>query len=193
MRINPTKFSLEDFLMNPEEIYTAFQKSTDFALRIPAMGDKDLRTEAKRHLPAADLSGARILTIDIDNVASNHEAMVRIIDTLKAIDSCLCIKHSVSGNLVAFFRYKCLKKEYLHIYYKLYMELTLALKIPIDYLPEPNRLRYVSLGSPIYFNKKAKVLDEVIKEIIPPNFRGTLVKVKTKTRTRTRHVFKSEN
>lgn len=142
--------------------------------------DKEERNLAKRnYLPAVDVSPENLLTIDIDGISDKPDLKLKIIDKTKGLSTCYALMESVSGNLVAYFKYNCESKNYKYLYYKIYLELTLLLGVDIDYLPEKNRLRYVSLGELYHFNPTAEYLTDILKvDNIPHDKRGTVVKVK---------------
>lgn len=157
--------------------------------QIKSNDNKEERNQLKRdYLPAVDVSPENILTIDIDDILDG-QTKKDLISLLSNHSACYAIMESVSGNLVAYFKYECDPKDYKYIYYKLYLELTLILGIDIDFLPERNRLRYVSMGELYYFNEESEVLTEMLKvEKLPHINRGTQTQDKE---GRTRVVYKS--
>jgi hypothetical protein len=70
---------------------------------------------------------------------------------------------SVSGNVVAYFKYECYTKEFPFLYYRIYLELTLLLSVNIDFLPEIGRLRYVSIGEIHHYNENSETLTEILE------------------------------
>lgn len=165
-RQNPKEVTFKDFINNPEFIYMEFYKE-DFEgelYKIKNISDKQERNQQKRnYLPAVDISPASILSIDIDGIFDKPELKKKVIDKLKKLPETLAIKESVSGNVVAFFRYECQSKDFKFLYYKLYLELILKLSVNIDFLPEIGRLRYVSIGETFYVNENSEVLTEIIE------------------------------
>lgn len=155
--------------------------------------DKEERNLAKRnYLPAVDVSPENLLTIDIDGIADKPDVKLEIINKIKDLPTCHALMESVSGNLVVYFKYNCDPKNYKYLYYKIYLELTLLLGIDIDYLPEKNRLRYVSLGELYHYNPSSEYLTDILKvDNIPHDKRGVTVKVKGEGGKRTRVVYKS--
>lgn len=137
-----------------------------------ASTDHKYKSELKRNLlPAVDLSVANIMSIDIDNVSHNPELKQKIINTLLLDDKVYCLQESASGNLVIYYKFECDKNDYQYLYYKKYLELTLKLEVAIDYLPEVNRLRYVSLGQKFIYNRAAEPLTEllIVDKFITPS------------------------
>lgn len=125
--------------------------------------DKIDRNIFKReNLPAVDISRTGYFSIDIDNISSNSEKEA-LIEKLKPIPGVRLIQESVSGNIVVYFKYKCSIEDYPYLYYKVYLELTLALGKNIDFLPEIGRLRYVSLGEVFFENKDPETLTEILR------------------------------
>lgn len=160
------EFSFMDLIDNPEVIFEKYDKE-DFISKLESIKnnpDKELRNIQKReYLPAVDLSSSGVLSIDIDNIHDQISKKVEIIDRLSRHESCLAVKESVSGNLVAFFKYECFADKFPFLYYKLYLELVLLLSVNIDFLPEIGRLRYVSVGETYYKNEQALILTEILE------------------------------
>lgn len=127
---------------------------------IPTIKDKKSRNTVKRELlPAADLSGTEYICIDIDNLDNRNK--LPIIDKLAKHPSVYMITESISGNIAVFFKYNTkLKDKFSLVYYRLWLELTLDLQIHIDFLPEPNRLRYVSNGTVFYTNETCNMYSQ---------------------------------
>lgn len=170
-RNDTTEFEFEDLIKNQFLIFNAF-KIDDFEEeleKIKNIQNKEERNQAKRnYIPAVDLSMSGVLSIDIDGIFHNLDLKAKIVSKLSKLDSCLAVMESVSGNVVAFFKYECSTKEYPFLYYKIYLELTLLLSVNIDFLPEIGRLRYVSIGEVYHYNKNSDVLDEIMEcETLP--------------------------
>lgn len=165
-RDSAKEFEFLDFLNNPEIIFEAFDKG-DFETELKSIkniADKQERNNAKRdYLPAVDISNANILSIDIDGIFHDEVKKAKVIELLKKTDSTYAIKESVSGNIVAFFKYKCESDKYKFLYYKLYLQLVLKLSISIDFLPEIGRLRYVSIGETYYLNEDSEVITDFLE------------------------------
>ncbi len=165
-RENPKEVTLRDFIMNPEFIYMEFDKE-DYEgelYKIKQIENKQERNNYKRnYLPAVDISPASVLSIDIDGIFDKPTIKQSVIDKLKKLPETLAIKESVSGNIVAFFRYECQSNQFKFLYYKIYLELILKLSVNIDFLPEIGRLRYVSTGETYYLNENSEVLTEIIE------------------------------
>lgn len=164
-RNNTAEFTFTDLIENPEVIFHAF-KIDDFEeelSKIKSIENKEERNQVKRNLlPAVDLSMSGVLSIDIDNLTDKPHAKQKCIDKLKSLDTCFVLMESVSGNLVAFFKYECSTVEFPFLYYKIYLELTLLLSVSIDFLPEIGRLRYVSNGQIYHYNERSCELTETI-------------------------------
>jgi hypothetical protein len=164
-RNDNAEFDFIDLIKNQYLIFNAF-KIDDFETElqnIKAISDKEERSVAKRnYIPAVDLSMSGVLSIDIDNIFKNEELKSKIIQKLSKLHSCFAVMESVSGNVVAFFKYECSTVEFPFLYYKIYLELTLLLSVNIDFLPEIGRLRYVSIGELYHFNENSDVLDEIM-------------------------------
>lgn len=157
---------LKDFLFQPESVYYAFDKldAPEKLESISQIEDKIDRNQAKRdYMMAVDLSPAKVLAIDIDNIAQISGCVEFVVEKLSALPSCFAIKKSISGNVFALFRWDCDEGMFQFLYYQLWLELTMLLKLNIDFLPELGRLRYVSLGEPLYYNADAVVLSEYIE------------------------------
>lgn len=165
-REDPIEMTFEDFLENPKKIYKVLRLPDDFSEQVLSIKDiksKSIRNEKKREmLPAVDLSQTGILSIDIDGIAGNTHTILGIVSKLKNLKTCMAIQESVSGNLVAFFKYECSVAEYKFLYYKIYLELTLLLSVSIDFLPEIGRLRYVSNGELYHLNYESETLTEIL-------------------------------
>ena len=179
--LDPRKLMIKSGTMNPDQVFE----------NIKRISDKEERNLKKRNtLPAVDLSPDNILTIDIDGISDNPELIQTVVDRLKQIDSCFACMESVSGNVVAFFKYEVNKEDYKYLYYKIYLELTLVLGIDIDFLPELNRLRYISDGKVFFYREDSKVLTEILKiDKLPYMRQGKEVKV---AGGRPKTIFKSE-
>jgi len=170
-RNNTAEFDFTDLIKNQGVIFNAF-KIDDYEeelLRIKNIDNKEERNHAKRnYIPAVDLSMSGVLSIDIDGINKNEPLKQRVITKLSKLDTCFAVMESVSGNVVAFFKYECSTKEYPFLYYKIYLELTLLLSVNIDFLPEIGRLRYVSIGQVYHFDEESEVLDEIMEcETLP--------------------------
>jgi len=164
-RNDNAEFDFLDLLKNQYLIFNAF-KIDDFETeleRIKSTSDKEERNVAKRnYIPAVDLSMSGVLSIDIDNIFNNPDVKQKVISKLSNLKSCFAVMESISGNVVAFFKYECTTVEFPFLYYKIYLELTLLLSVNIDFLPEIGRLRYVSIGELYHFNENSDVLDEIM-------------------------------
>lgn len=164
-RNDNAEFDFLDLIKNQYLIFNAF-KIDDFETElqnIKAISDKKERSVAKRnYIPAVDLSMSGVLSIDIDNIFKNEDLKSKIIQRLSKLHSCFAVMESVSGNVVAFFKYECSTVEFPFLYYKIYLELTLLLYVNIDFLPEIGRLRYVSIGELYHFNENSDVLTEIM-------------------------------
>ncbi len=164
-RNNTAEFSFTDLIENPEVIFHAF-KINDFEeelSKIKNIENKEERNQVKRNLlPAVDLSMSGVLSIDIDNLTDKPHVKQKCIEKLSKLDTCFVLMESVSGNLVAFFKYECTTVEFPFLYYKIYLELTLLLSVSIDFLPEIGRLRYVSNGQIYHYNENSEELTETI-------------------------------
>jgi hypothetical protein len=165
------QFSFVDFIKNPQVIFKSFEID-DFEKELEKIKNIQLKEErniAKRNfIPAVDLSQSGILSIDIDGINKNELVKNKIIEKLQKLPSVYVLMESVSGNLVAFFKYECSAKDFQFLYYKIYLELTLLLSVNIDFLPEIGRLRYVSNGQLYVFNENCEILDEILEvETLP--------------------------
>jgi len=183
-RNDNAEFDFLDFIHNPELVFNAF-KIDDFEselARIKSIENKEERNNAKRnYIPSVDLSMSGVLSIDIDGIFNNPDLKSKVISKLQNLKSCFVVMESVSGNVVAFFKYECTTVEFPFLYYKIYLELTLLLSVNIDFLPEIGRLRYVSIGEVYHFNENSETLDEIMDvETLP--YINTVVK-KDKART----------
>lgn len=163
-RENPaTIFTFDDYLFNPDLIFKHFRLDLDTQLnKVIHEADKTARNVLKRELlPAMDASPANIFALDIDDVQDYSNRFGVWSERLLEIGA-YCVKESVSGNIVAFFRYSpdISVSEYPFVYYKKYLETTLALGVNIDFLPEINRLRYVGAPGVLAINDNAPVLTE---------------------------------
>lgn len=165
-RDNNKQFDFDDMINGREEIFKAFG-ITDYQEKLEDIrntSDKEARNIKKReYLPAIDLSMSGVLSIDIDNIFHDLVLKEKVIKRLKTLRSCHCVMESVSGNVVAFFKYDCSAKDFPFLYYKIYLELTLLLSINIDFLPEIGRLRYLSMGEVYHYNEDSEELDEIIE------------------------------
>lgn len=165
-RSDAKEFDFVDFVEMPEVIFHAFgiDDYEEKLKGIKFIEDKEQRNHVKRNfIPAVDLSMSGVLSIDIDGIHKNAELKEKIINKLKALESCFVVMESVSGNVVAFFKYDCSVSEFPFLYYKIYLELTLLLSVNIDFLPEIGRLRYVSLGDIYHLNNDSKILTEIME------------------------------
>lgn len=154
----------DTYLNNPINIFKELESDFDSVSKIYSTEDKQSRNDLKRELlPAMDLSQSGILAIDIDGIYNNDSLKNRIIDRLQTLDHTYVIKESVSGNIVAFFKYDCSVLKYPFLYYKLYLELTILLGVNIDFLPEIGRLRYVGDAGFIYKNDESSIVTEIIE------------------------------
>lgn len=192
-RNHTTKVDFKDFILDPRKLMIksgAINPDQIFE-NIKRVSDKERRNLRKKNtLPAVDLSPDNILTIDIDGISNDPELIQTVVDKLEQIDSCFACMESVSGNVVAFFKYEVTKEDYKYLYYKIYLELTLTLGIDIDFLPELNRLRYISDGKVFFYREDSKVLTEILKiDKLPYMRQGKEVKV---VGGRPKTIFKSE-
>lgn len=179
LRKENTKISVDLFFEEPFKLFQTWDSTlTEKAIENiyqeikEAYSDKKYKSDLKRNLlPVADLSPANILSIDIDNVADKPEIKQKIISILKQDDKVYCLQESASGNLVVYYKFECDTDNYQYLYYKKYLELTLKLEIAIDYLPEMDRLRYVSIGEKFIYNKDVEPLTEllVVDKFITPS------------------------
>jgi len=163
------------YLENPLSIYGNFGANVGILETIRKTKDKEERNILKRNnLPTMDLSQSGILAIDIDNISDSPLIKENIVLKLKKNDYCFLIKESVSGNIVAFFKYDCSVKDYPFLYYKLYLELTILLGVNIDFLPEIGRLRYVDLNDILYINKNCETLTEILNVGVLPQIKTSI-------------------
>lgn len=161
------------YLSSPQFIFDHFGQDFEKVEKVKTIADKQQRNDFKRaNLPAMGLSQSGLLAIDIDGISENRTLFSSLLRKLIALDYCYCVKESVSGNLVAFFKYDCSVEDYPYLYYKLYLELTLLLGVNIDFLPEIGRLRYVGLAGFYSLNENSEVLTQTLKV-------GTLPSIKT--------------
>lgn len=140
---------LNTFIQRPDRIFkvVGLDDWKEKLKEIRSEEHKPTRNEMKRaYLPAVDIAESGYLSIDIDGISHDEGLKQSIIDKLYEMDSCYACMDSVSGNLVAFFKYDIEDDKFRYLYYKLWLELTLSLGVNIDFLPEKNRLRYVSDG-----------------------------------------------
>lgn len=154
-----------DFINNPQSVFEKFQIS-DFKDKMESIKNtknKPERNEAKRNfIPAANFNGSGIFCIDIDDLENNPKKKSSLISSLKNLDYVHCIKESPSGNICVFIKHKYDKNNFKFGYYKYYLKLTLFLEVNIDFLPDLDRLRYVSFGDVYYFNKDSKIVEDII-------------------------------
>lgn len=166
-REHKKKADFSVFLRYPGNLYNLFH-SSDYRKVVEKINNetrKDVRNTLKRNiLPAVDLSKSGFLSIDIDglNTFEGDHKKQEVIDKLKEREDVYCIADSISGNLVIFFKYDCDPDEFQFLYYRLYLELTLLLHVPIDFLPELNRLRYISNGKIHYINESSHTVIELM-------------------------------
>jgi len=163
------------YLNNPKSIFDFFGQVFETALEVPKIEDKIQRNDFKRlYLPAMDLSQSGLLAIDIDGISNNTILLESVRAKLVNLEYCYCVKKSVSGNLVAFFKYSCSVEDYPYLYYKLYLELTLLLGINIDFLPEIGRLRYIGSSGFEMLNENSRVITETLKVGTLPHIRTSM-------------------
>lgn len=164
-RNDNAEFDFLDLLKNQYLIFNAF-KIDDYETELETIKSivcKEERNVAKRnYIPAVDLSMSGVLSIDIDNIFKNEDLKQKVIQKLSKLHSCFAVMESISGNVVAFFKYECTTVEFPFLYYKIYLELTLLLSVNIDFLPEIGRLRYVSIGELYHFNENSDVLTKIM-------------------------------
>lgn len=157
---------LDTFIDSPEVIFNQVGM-TDWEEKlkeIRAEKHKPTRNEMKRaYLPAVDIAESGYLSIDIDGIADNKPLKRSILNKLFDHPSCYSCMESVSGNLVAFFKYEVEDDKFRYLYYKLWLELTLLLGVNIDFLPEKNRLRYVSDGFVYFIDEATETLTHYIE------------------------------
>ncbi len=179
-RKDPKDYSINEFFFQPSKILKYFSRNilTSEPLflarkitEIELESIKEVRNETKRtFLPAADFSNTVLFSIDIDNVSHNFQLKKKLVDKLSALPSTFVVQESVSKNLVAFFKWNGRASDYPLIYYKHYLEMTLLLGVQIDYLPELNRLRYVSINEPLYFNVDSDPVIEKLEGLETPPY-----------------------
>lgn len=165
-RKNPTKTDFDTFLNRPEELMGGFAEgSLNWVIGvIKRTKDKEYRNYLKRNnLPVVELYPDGILSIDIDELYGDQKEIGRIVNILKEDEYCLACKGTPSKNLVAFYRFECSDEEFPYLFYKLYLELTLKLNKHIDFLPEKERLRYISNGEVYFHNPDSKVFTEILE------------------------------
>tara|TARA_R110000851_G_scaffold258099_1_gene410511 strand:- start:149 stop:751 length:603 start_codon:yes stop_codon:yes gene_type:complete len=165
-RVNPQSICLDTFLREPSKAFEQLGIK-DFVKRsekIKSIEDKTQRNHEKKNFyPAVDLSPCNVLSVDIDGISGDTKLINSLVEKLEAIPECYACTETASGNLVGYFYYSCTPELFQHLYYKLYLELTLSLAVEIDYLPEINRLRYVSLGKTHFIKSEAKPLVKVLQ------------------------------
>ena len=171
-----TTFS--EFATNPASIFKYFNVDmADVLGRIKSTANKDIRTELKRTLlPAVKLSNSGLLSIDIDNIHDLPDIKALVVRKLSENSFCHMVKESVSGNIVAFFKYECNKEDYKFLYYRLYLELALSLGVNIDFLPDVERLRYLSNPEYLYLNENSNTLTEMLKVDVLPQIKTVIPK-----------------
>lgn len=165
-RKHPGLTDFETFLNRPQELMKGFsEKTLDWVIGIiKRTKDKEYRNWLKRNnLPVVKLYPAGILSIDIDELLGDNEKITPIVNKLSQDPYCLACKGTPSKNLVAFYKFECEDKDFPYLFYKKYLELTLELAVNIDFLPEKERLRYISNGEVYFHNKKALTLTEILK------------------------------
>lgn len=163
-RKDPYTSDLDTFINNPESIYDmlGYTDWKEKLVEIRSEDHKPTRNEMKRaYLPAVDISESGYLSIDIDGISHDEDLKQKIIDKLYHKPSCYACMDSVSGNLVAFFKYGIEDEKFRALYYKLWLELTLELGVNIDFLPEKNRLRYISDGTVHFIHDEVNVRELV--------------------------------
>lgn len=160
-------FSPEIFFTQPLDIFEAFKIDSPVANAeaIAVQEDKQLRNNMKRDLlPAASFGVANILTIDIDDIAKDYYKKKEVVQRLVDQGQALAVQESISGNVVAFYKFDCSIEDFPFLYYKIYLELTLLLGVNIDFLPDFGRLRYVNPIAETYlYNPDAPALTETLK------------------------------
>lgn len=129
---------------------------------IRTLKDKEAKNVIKRSLlPAASLENTDILSIDIDNL--EERSKLELINKISKWEYTWKLAESVGGNLVIYIKWdRNLKKFFDKLYYHIWLELTMLLTTPIDFLPELDRLRYVSKGQIYFENDDSKVWDTFI-------------------------------
>jgi len=155
-----------DFINNPENCLNEYDSSrVSIWDEIQNEKSKAIRNELKRNnLPAASFTQTNILSIDIDGIQDSPEIVERCIDRLCDPSSfyymdgetqVLAVQSSVSGNIVAYFKYDCSPEDYSKLYYLIYLKITMLLGVNVDFLPDVGRLRYLSNGKVHYLNEDA--------------------------------------
>ena len=162
-----TKFSLEDFLVNQEDIANHFGVDASVWERIPLIKDKSKRNQFKRdNLPACAPAEVGVMPFDIDSIRGKD--VDRAFDKIFSEErNVYAFQKSVSGGLVVYYKFDCSVEDFSFVYYKKYLELTLLLGVNIDFLPDLSRLRYLSMGT-LYLNKDAKPLTEALRVGVLP-------------------------
>lgn len=186
------EFNFIDLLENPAKIAKAYGieplEYEQYCLGIKEISDKEERNLAKRNFfPACDISPSGFLSIDIDNISDQKTLKGDILKKLSDLKECFAVQESASGNLVAFFKFKCEEQDFKYVYNKIYLELSMFLKTEIDYLPEIGRLRYVSNGKLLYKNTRSRVLKEKINVEIEPKAKRAV-----RSKIGKRLIYKSE-
>lgn len=166
-RNNPKTYTLDCYLKTPEVIFDDFKLSEDRIFEIKNIKSKEERNNAKRdYLPAIDLSPSNIMILDFDMVNENQDKFNEVISKLSNIDECRLIKESISNNLFAAFKFDkeiiSNDAKYNFLYLNYYFELTLQLGTYIDFLPEPNRLRYFTLDKTHYLNENSSLATKML-------------------------------
>lgn len=171
-RVNPTHCNFKQFIYTPAELCEKLGMHDPYKVyrQIKATTDKAERNHFKRnYLPAVDLSPANIFSIDIDDISHNIDLVRSIAEKLTSDRQCLAVTESISGNLVAYYKFNCDKEEFNRLYYKKYLELTLSVGVNIDFLPEINRLRYLSVGARIWhYNEESETVTEMFQSNAVP-------------------------
>ena len=165
-RENFKEITSDKFFTDPESILKGFgiEQPKELAKMIKNTADKVLRNDLKRELlPAANISTAGLLSIDIDGISTDFYLIKKITEKLISDGRALAVQESVSGNLVAYFKFDCSVADYPYLYYKLWLEFTLLLGVSIDFLPDLQRLRYISLGDLYHYDDGAPVITEILK------------------------------
>ena len=156
--------TFETYLNNPSEIFDALGNDLESLETIRNEADKYKRNDLKRtNLQEMDLSMSGVFAIDIDGISNKPELKKKIVDKLSNLPTTYVVKESVSGNIVAFFKYDCSVAKYPFLYYKMYLELTILLAVNIDFLPEIGRLRYVDANPVIYMNESSDVVVDILE------------------------------
>lgn len=175
-RHSPIEVYTYAYFNNPICIYTLWneytvQQAISMLDELKTITDKEYRNKVKRQLlPVATFFDAGFMTFDIDNINNHPSVKEDLIKTIKQDKQVYCLQESVSGNLVIYYKFDCEKRMFKYAYYKKYLELTLNLGVSIDYLPEPDRNRYISNGEVYLLNVDAEPIKEVLivdKFLIP--------------------------